>query len=81
MRFVLGDGICAGPMAMIAAALRLRSNRLVGGCAWRGSLEQRHGRGELVEVVDASVLALVLADYGAPQEWGAQGMLTYHLNV
>lgn len=35
--------------------------------AWRGSLEQRHGRDELVEVVDRSVLALALADYGAPR--------------
>lgn len=35
--------------------------------AWRGSLERRHGRGELVEVVDGSVMALALADYGAPR--------------
>jgi hypothetical protein len=37
--------------------------------AWRGSLSrsERHGRGELVRVVDRSVLALALADYGAPR--------------
>lgn len=65
-------GDAPAPGAMIAVVVRAsRSNRLVGARRDGGALSlssiERHGRGELVKVVDGSELALALADYGAPR--------------
>lgn len=71
-------------MAMIADVVRcLRSNRLVGAAVHGGALSssERHGRGELVRVVDGSRCWRLRWQIMGPQEWGARGMLTYHLKV